>query len=217
KLAMFRDKLDLPFKTGLFLSALINISKEDDYTIHVANYPQAPNRIGHRNCKNITVHGDIGNDAGDHMEYGILRINGNVGDRLGSNMKYGMIELNGNADVDAGYHMEYGRIVINGNAGKDIGARMHDGIIILNGDTTIVGTSMNGGVLRINGKYEEVASNAHYGTIYHKRRRVFHKIRKSEPEPIPSYIIEPRVERYAEMFEEAEFRSKGKIIWSGSK
>ena len=102
---------------GLFLSALINMGKEQDYIIHTIDLYSPLNFLGYENIKNITVNGDVGLRVGNRMKKGTITINGNAGTCVGELMRGGKIIVNGKTDQALGgpYGNEGGEIHLNGD------------------------------------------------------------------------------------------------------
>ena len=105
---------------GLFLSALINMSKEDTYIVHTVGLNRPLNFLGYENVKNIIVNGDVGLRLGNGMKQGTININGNAGSCLGERMAGGRITVNGETgDVLGGpCGNRGGEIHLNGNFGQ---------------------------------------------------------------------------------------------------
>ena len=91
----FQGAKSVSYKTGLFLSALINNGKENDYVIHTTHLDARIALIGHRNTKNITVEGDAGMWCGFEMEGGSIIVRGDAGNWCGYLMKGGSIHVDG--------------------------------------------------------------------------------------------------------------------------
>jgi formylmethanofuran dehydrogenase subunit C len=139
-------------KAGLFLSALINCGKDEEYLIHTKHLDILPNTIGYFNEKNITVNGDVGDYFGRWMEGGSITINGDAGDLVGLNMKGGHIAVNENAGRGVGLWMKGGSITVGGNAEKWVGWKMKSGSITVEGDAEdMVGLNMEGGSISVEG------------------------------------------------------------------
>src|SRR5208283_2248609 len=119
-------------KAGLYLSALINSSEEENFVVHTTAFAEPIISIGYCNTKNITVIGDAGQYVGDDMEKGTIIVKGNAGDDVGWHMKGGSITIEGNAGECAGCHMRRGAIIVTGNADR-VGDHMRGGEIRING------------------------------------------------------------------------------------
>ena len=117
-LAEFQEEEEFSAKAGIFLSALMNSGKDQDYAIHTAHLHMTPDFIGYQNTKNITVDGDVGDTAGAWMTGGSITITGNAGITLGLGMRAGSITVNGDADYHIGRSMVGGEIRIEGGIGK---------------------------------------------------------------------------------------------------
>ena len=81
-LPAFQDNgiFNLGSKIGLFLSALINCGKEQNYEINTHHLSIDIYYLGFNNTKNITIHGNVGAYLAYGMQRGIITMRGNVGD-----------------------------------------------------------------------------------------------------------------------------------------
>lgn len=128
---------------GLYLSALINFSKEKEFILDFTHYKNdfvfLMDLLGFHNTKTIVINGNYGSNLGYRMTGGEIIINGNTGRWPGSEIRGGRVIVNGIAGADVGRSMTGGRIDLNGdyhNISKDIrgGDIYHIGKpIILNG------------------------------------------------------------------------------------
>ena len=89
------DELAL-HNAGLFLSALINNSKDRKFAIQAHGALKPIPYIGYCNKKEVIVHGDAGTGTCTFMVRGKVTINGDVGLWLGDTMTSGKIFVNGN-------------------------------------------------------------------------------------------------------------------------
>jgi hypothetical protein len=103
---------NFPEKAGLFLSALINLGKENEYTVHAQHIKISC--LGHYNSKNIVVKGDAGDAIGGHMSEGLIHISGNAGEGVGNCMAGGRIIVEGSVRGLTGCEMQGGEIHVNG-------------------------------------------------------------------------------------------------------
>ncbi len=114
-------------RLGIFLSALINNGKDDNYVILIRNIGKevlngsSVDDLGWQNTKNITIEGNVGICLGGYMKAGLIVINGNAIDSCGWNMRGGKIIVNGDAEEILGWDMTGGEIEVNGRI-KDISA-----------------------------------------------------------------------------------------------
>jgi hypothetical protein len=141
-------------RAGIFLSALINNCKDQEFVIHTAHLPPI-HFIGFDNKKNIVVEGDAGNRVGVGMKGGSIIVKGDAGMVIGGEMIDGTISILGNAGSHIGYFMQGGSITVGKHAGTEVGRRMHAGEI------------------RLNGGYDEIADYIQGGRIYHKRKLIW--------------------------------------------
>jgi len=83
-------------RLGLYLSALINNSEEEDFKIHTGYLENPPDWLGYKNNgKKIIVNGSVDDCVGFCMQRGEIIVNGNVGRFAGICMLNGIIRLNG--------------------------------------------------------------------------------------------------------------------------
>src|SRR5208283_5571817 len=75
-LVQFQDEEEFATKTGLFLSALINNSKDAEFVIYTTHFIEPIHYLGHCNTKNITVEGDGGYAIGNEMKSGSITVKG---------------------------------------------------------------------------------------------------------------------------------------------
>jgi formylmethanofuran dehydrogenase subunit C len=148
-------------KLGIFLSALINSGKDDDYEIHTKDLGSI-NYLGYCNRKRITVHGDLGEHLGEYMECGSITVKGDVKPgSIGAAMRSGEILIEGDAGSFIGELMAGGSITIEGNAKGEIGEYMREGKITVKGnaDGCRIGTGMSGGEIEIHGNVRDEAGS----------------------------------------------------------
>ncbi len=131
-LEQYKDRDKFSYKSGAFLSALINESNEDNFDIYTNHLQQAKiDFFGYKNKKNVVVRGNLNDHVGFGMLKGEIKIEGDVENNLCDNMKGG-------------------KIVISGNANHFIGQQMTDGVIIVEGSAQgWVGRWSKGGEIRI--------------------------------------------------------------------
>ncbi|NYZ74440.1 hypothetical protein H0O00_04825 [Candidatus Micrarchaeota archaeon] len=116
-LVEFQGEKRFSEKAGLFLSALINNSKDTVFVIHTAHFAESINHIGYLNTKNITVEGNAGDYVGGLMTSGTITVEGDAGKKIGWLMKRGIITVKGDAGECVGSGMKDGKIYVNGEIG----------------------------------------------------------------------------------------------------
>ncbi len=84
------------YKSGVFISMLINNSEENDFVIITGHLIKKLFWLGFDNSKNIVVRGSAGDLTGMDMRSNILTITGNVGTRSGLYSRGGEIHICGN-------------------------------------------------------------------------------------------------------------------------
>ena len=152
-LPRFQDEPEFGLKVGLFLSALIEVSKDKNFVLRFGNLGDQISSIGFSNRKNIIVMGDAGRSVGREMRSGAMTVEGNVTYELGFGMVGGAIKVNGDANHYVGQSMVGGSIRVCGNAGDIVGWNMQYGKIKVDGDAGgEVGFHMHGGEIRIMGR-----------------------------------------------------------------
>jgi len=131
--------VDSLVKPGLFISALINSTRGNDFMINTQEiqFIESPwwriASLGYKNTKRIKVVGDVGNDLGEKMLKGEIHVLGNAGDTIGNSMRGGKIIVNGNAGDEIGNLMKGGEIRVNGEMGEFDDCRISGGRIIHKG------------------------------------------------------------------------------------
>ncbi|MFA5856787.1 MAG: hypothetical protein WC867_05485 [Candidatus Pacearchaeota archaeon] len=150
---------------GIFISALINKSKEERFNLNFREKNKDISILGYRNNKIITIEGNVGSHLGKKMESGLITLNGDCLHYPGMRMKDGTIIINGKTP-SAGLYVEGGKIIVNSDY-EDIS----------------IGQCLLGGTLVFNGELSgKFTSYGFRGEIYHKDRLVgkdgviFHKI-----------------------------------------
>jgi hypothetical protein len=101
---------------GIFLSALINASKERYFVLNIHNSQRRLHFLGYRlkEGKRLTVHGDVGHFTGVGLSGGLLKVIGSTGSWCGADMTGGRIEITGDALARTGVWMKEGHIQVNG-------------------------------------------------------------------------------------------------------
>ena len=101
---------------GIYLSALINASKEQYFELNLHNPQSRLHFLGYRleEGKHLSVHGDVGHFTGAGLRGGYLKIAGSTGSWCGADMTSGRIEITGDALSKTGVQMKGGQIQVNG-------------------------------------------------------------------------------------------------------
>lgn len=120
----FQHEAGFAGASGVLLSKLMALSKESSHTIHTNHLDVLPKDLGCDNTKNVTINGDVGDEAGLDAHSGTLTIKGHAGDFCGWRMSGGAIIVKGNAGEDLGDMMEGGEIHVEGKIGS-IGDVIH--------------------------------------------------------------------------------------------
>jgi len=111
----FQEEEGFLDKGGIFISELINISKDDRFTIYTSHLSVPIDHIGYGNTKHILVQGNTGACAGRFMTCGSITIQGDTDFEVGCSMEGGIIIVTGNASFDVGKDMKGGEIHIEGD------------------------------------------------------------------------------------------------------
>jgi len=108
---------------GNFLSALVNLSDEKDFTVHTDTLDCEIDGIGTDNCKNLTIIGSVGRYAFSGMISGNGVLRGNAADDLAQKASGGRLEIYGNCGNNAAEHAKADfELVVHGNTGHRTGA-----------------------------------------------------------------------------------------------
>jgi hypothetical protein len=160
---------------GLFLSALINNSREERFVLRLEHLEERLHYLGFHNTKSIMVHGSVGKHSGRGMASGHMVIKGDAGGFAGDRMKGGTIVVENNAASNCGHEMSGGKIVVKGDAHMP-GLRMCGGKLILLGKTSMwVGIRMRGGEIHLRGDEDSITISEEFkggkiflnGKLYH--------------------------------------------------
>jgi len=169
------QRWDFGYKAGFLLSALINTCKELDFTIHTQHIDTLLKYLGHQNCKNVSVNGNVGGMLGCEMRQGSITVMGDVAELVGTMMSGGCIIVEGDAGGLVGVYMKKGVIIIKGNAGHGLGELMAGGIIVVEGNADYnVGHNICGGEIHVEGEIGSIGNVIH-GKIYHKGKLIVDK------------------------------------------
>jgi formylmethanofuran dehydrogenase subunit C len=150
----FLDEKRFPAKAGLFLSAMINLSKDEPIALDVTHIPVKLRFLGIKNRKDVIVTGDLGEYSFERMEGGSVVVHGST-KRAGHGLKGGSLTIHGNVRGDCGAYMEGGSIHVKGEAGSEsiersIGHKMSGGRIAVEGyGGSWVGYGMKGGSITV--------------------------------------------------------------------
>lgn len=188
--------------SGLFISALLNSSKHDNFTIDLKHFESASDItcLCFRNEKTVTVNinGEAGWEFGDensgsltingntrfgicNKNFGTIAMNGNCGAGFGSSNS-GTITITGKAGKKAASHNR-GNFTINGSAGSNLGEGMESGTLTVNGAAGNKIGPIYGGKVFLNGKYGKLA-----------RRRKTRKYEKFQITPVGGTPFTPYTE-----------------------
>ena len=144
-LVKFQEHWNFSQSAGIFLSALVNSCKEDNFTIRLCNILATIDSFGFKNRKNVVVFGDQRDNFGQYMENGSLTLYGNAQHALGSNLGGGSIIIHGNVGTICAFQVKNGEIIVNGNSGGLTGAKMQGGSLTVNGRISSLDSDLKGG------------------------------------------------------------------------
>jgi hypothetical protein len=101
---------------GIYLSALINASRERHFALNLHNRNSRLHFLGFRleKGKRLSVRGDVGHFTGAGLRGGYLKITGSTGSWCGADMSCGRIEITGDALSKTGVQMKGGQIHVDG-------------------------------------------------------------------------------------------------------
>ncbi len=114
-LTQFQDEPDFPSRAGIFISALINYSKETGFTVRTKQLACGLNYLCMRNWKDVGIDGDVGESAGWRMSNGSVTIEGDTDRSVGEEMTGGLIIVRGRAGSFVGSEMKGGEIRLEGS------------------------------------------------------------------------------------------------------
>ena len=100
--------------SGLFLSALIDESRDDDFTIHTVEELSLM-LLGYKNRKNITLVGEDSHFVGNHMLGGTITIRFGRSDGIGFRMEGGRIIIEGDFETNCGELRAGSTVEVKGN------------------------------------------------------------------------------------------------------
>ncbi|VVC00705.1 Molybdenum-containing formylmethanofuran dehydrogenase 1 subunit C [uncultured archaeon] len=152
-LAKYRERSDFEKYSGLFLSAMMNTSKDTEFVIPTGHLGVKISYIGYRNNgKKIRIAGRAGHYIGELMKNGEITVEGDAGECVGREMHGGIIIVKGNTGDYVGYQMGGGRTVVEGNVQDSAGEMMKGGIIVVKGNARrFVGRRMENGRIDVKG------------------------------------------------------------------
>jgi len=148
-------------RAGTFLSVLINTSPDQEFELDF-NGLRPPDDFAYENCKNVIVHGDVGDNAGNGNT-GRLEVFGDADGIFAYGQSDGETILHGYCNGDAGHNLRGGKLTLLGEA-EELGEGMMDGEIIAekfraqqsslleflgSTNTICVGRRMSGGIIRV--------------------------------------------------------------------
>ena len=131
KLKSHRHMEGIAAKAGLFISAMVATSAEQQFVISPNGLDKPLEYIGYENSKELVIIGDAGAHLGFRMTGGSIFVDGDAGTETGAHMTDGTIWVQGDAAERAGLFMRGGRIHIRGRAGKDLGHGRVGGTILV--------------------------------------------------------------------------------------
>ena len=123
-----RLQLMVPGPAGLYISALINNSKDGQFVLRLLDYRYNFHFLGYRLPEGMT-----------------LILEGNAGDFIGAALNGGSLVVNGSVGGWCGAGMLGGDIHVRQNAGEQTGEWMHGGVIRVNGSIGSIGETRYGG------------------------------------------------------------------------
>ncbi len=132
-LSQFQYIEEFPRMAGLFLSALVNTGKDNEYTIRTRLLSVRLNYLGHRNKKKVIVDGDVGDYCGYTYAGSSFLVKGDAGHSFGNSAPGGLLSVEGNAEASVGFDLNGATIIIQGNTDGGLGFNMRRGVIRVGG------------------------------------------------------------------------------------
>ena len=114
QLAKFQDEEFFHDWAGIFLSALINTSKDKEIRVCTSHLESEISALGFLNHKDIVVEGNGGSHLGIFMWKGSIIVN-STSNCIGRYMRGGKITVNGDGGEVVGCDLKGGEIWVNGN------------------------------------------------------------------------------------------------------
>lgn len=155
-------------RAGLFLSALINGSKEESFDIIVPQLRKPIINLLYQNRKDVTLHGNVGKWFARQMQDGSANLHGDAGPYLGIEMAGGTVVTYGTV-ASVGHRQHGGKIIVKGDMRphSSIGTEMKGGEITIENSlsqhTGMVGTHMQGGRISAGGSFSGEIARAMSG------------------------------------------------------
>ncbi len=143
--------------SGVFLSALINNSNEENFEVVTEHVFGEISWLGYDNKKNILVTGDCGSWTGHKMREGKITVSANTANSTGNKMIGG-------------------EILVKGSSGYWTGEEMSGGVIRVKGDVKeYTGRQSVGGKIYVGGNIGSIYDDWCYAKIYQKNKKVWPK------------------------------------------
>ncbi len=101
RLKEFENRDNFAGYTGFFLSALVNHCTEKEVTIFTKHLSEPIERLGYMNERNLTIIGDVGNNAGQEMIEGKILITGSAMDKA-ARSAIGRLAVDGEICIEEG-------------------------------------------------------------------------------------------------------------------
>jgi hypothetical protein len=92
------DRYDQRGYLGIFISAMVNESRDSDFVLRTEQLDFLIDCLGYRNRKIITITGDVGQYLGCGMEDGSITVMGRAENQFGDQMTGGEIHLEGDGE-----------------------------------------------------------------------------------------------------------------------
>jgi len=153
-------------RAGLFLSALINSSRDSEHVICLVHMDFLIDYLGCGNRKKLTVIGDVGKALGCHMSDGEIIVEGNAKNVAATFMCGGKILVKGNVGDNLGYYMCDGEVVVEGDADYQVASDMEGGKITVKGNHSSSNCAgMTGGEVHFEGEEDPSIAEGDFGVV----------------------------------------------------
>jgi formylmethanofuran dehydrogenase subunit C len=151
---------------GIYLSAMVTASDDNDFVIHTKQLQTPVDLIGFENTKNVTVNGNAGDHIGCKMKDGKLLVRGNV-KSIGNTNAYGplengYVEVTGDVGTDdphifGSIAIHSGNVLVHGDVHNGIWYHGNpDSLIRIKGDVHGTVASHRSGEVYLEGDYEKI-------------------------------------------------------------
>jgi formylmethanofuran dehydrogenase subunit C len=148
-----KNERGFKYKAGLFLSAVIQASKDQKITVDVTGLPALNKLCCFLEKKELTIKGDVGDSTAAYAKSGSIIIKGNAGDGTGGDLNGASVIVEGNAKYYTASGAKSGSVTVKGNTGYGTGASLNGASVIVKGAAgNETASGARSGVIHVGGK-----------------------------------------------------------------